>query len=102
MVSEGKDEAVAKRLIELYVENFRSLRKVTLPLGPVNVLVGPNGGGKTNVLEVFCFLADVIRTDLESALDLRSGFEEVVFWGGEKTPASIRIATQGDLDDEQY
>ncbi len=80
-----------RRLIELAVENYRSLRKVSLPLGPLNVLVGPNGAGKTNVLEVFRFLADVINTDLEPALDARGGFDEVVFQGGDRTPASIRI-----------
>ncbi|MFI0406312.1 AAA family ATPase [Actinomadura sp. 3N508] len=79
------------RLIELEVQNFRSLRKITVPLGPLNVLVGPNGAGKTNVLEVFRFLADVIRTDLEPALELRGGFDELVFWGGPKEPASFRI-----------
>lgn len=79
-------------LLELGVDNFRSLRKVQLPLGPLNVLVGPNGAGKTNVLEVFRFLADLIRTDLEPALDIRGGFEEMSFWGGERPPKSIRIA----------
>lgn len=79
------------RLIELEVQNFRSLRKITVPLGPLNVLVGPNGAGKSNVLEVFRFLADVIRTDLEPALELRGGFEELAFWGGEKAPASFQI-----------
>lgn len=79
------------RLIELEVLNFRSLRKISVPLGPLNVLVGPNGAGKTNVLEVFRFLADVIRTDLVPALDLRGGFDELVFWGGEKAPASFQI-----------
>ncbi|GAA0963059.1 AAA family ATPase [Actinocorallia libanotica] len=80
-----------KRLIELHVENFRSLKKVTLPLGPLNVLVGANGAGKTNVLKVFDFLSDVIRTDLEPALQERGGFDEVVFWGGERPPASMKI-----------
>lgn len=80
-----------KRLIELEVENFRSLRKISLPLRKLNVLIGPNEAGKTNVLEVFRFLADVIRTDLEPALDLQGGFSGVVFRGGDKQPASIRI-----------
>ncbi|GLZ14518.1 chromosome segregation protein SMC [Actinomadura sp. NBRC 104425] len=80
-----------KRILELEVENFRSLRKISLPLRPLNVLVGPNGAGKTNVLEVFRFLADVIRTDLQPALDLRGGFDDVVFRGGDKPPASIKI-----------
>ena len=80
-----------KRLLRLDVENFRSLRKVNLPLRKLNVLVGPNGAGKTNVLQVFEFLAHIIQTDLEPALDSIGGFDEVVFWGGENPPTSIRI-----------
>ncbi len=82
------------RLIELSVENFRSLRKVTIPLGPLNVMVGPNGSGKTNVLEVFRFLADVIRTDLEPALTLRGGYDSVVFRGGEKAPNFMKVGVK--------
>lgn len=73
-----------RRLLTLRVENFRSLRRVEVPLGPLNVLVGPNGSGKTNLLEVFRFLADVIRTDLQPALELRGGFDDLVFQGGEE------------------
>jgi predicted ATPase len=79
------------QLVEVEVENFRSLLKMSLPLRPLNVLVGPNGSGKTTVLEVFRFLADVIRTDLEPALQLRGGFDEVCFWGGNRVPELIRI-----------
>ncbi|MFR9725447.1 AAA family ATPase [Streptomyces sp. MS19] len=79
------------RLLELHVENFRSLRDVTIPLGPLTVLVGPNGVGKTNVLKVFEFLADIIRSDLQPALDDRGGFDEVAFWGGSKPPTTLRI-----------
>ncbi len=82
---------VDRRLLRLAVENFRSLRKVSLPLGDLNVLVGPNGAGKTNVLEVFRFLADIIRTDLEPALQSRHGFNEIVFRGGERGLAYIQI-----------
>jgi len=79
------------RLLELHVENFRSLRDVTVPLGPLTVLVGPNATGKSNFLEVFDFLADVIRTDLQPALDSRDGFGEIAFWGGPKPPATLKI-----------
>lgn len=70
------------QLLELHVENFRSLRDVTIPLGPLTILVGANGVGKSNVLKVFDLLADIIRTDLEPALETRGGFDEVAFWGG--------------------
>lgn len=80
-----------KRLVELQVENFRSLRSVRLPLGPVNVLVGPNGAGKTNVLKVFRFLADMVHTDLLPAMDRHGGFDEILFRGGESVPDHFRI-----------
>lgn len=80
---------------ELRAENFRSLRDVTLPLGPVNVLVGPNCAGKTNVLKVFDFLADIVRTDLEPALDARGGFDSLVFRGGAERPWNILIGLKG-------
>lgn len=79
------------QLLELRVENFRSLRDVTIPLGPLTVLVGPNGAGKSNVLEVFGLLADIIRTDLEPALESRGGFDEIAFWGGPKPPTTLRV-----------
>ncbi|HET8683282.1 MAG TPA: AAA family ATPase [Micromonosporaceae bacterium] len=81
---------MAKILLSLDVENFRSLRNVSLPLGRLNVLVGPNGAGKTNLLEVFRFLADVIRTDLEPALELRGGFDQLVFRGGYR-PSTVDL-----------
>ncbi|MEU3166610.1 AAA family ATPase [Streptosporangium sp. NPDC006930] len=86
---------MAGRLVELEVENFRSLREVSLPLGPVNVLVGPNGAGKTNVLRVFDFLADIVRTDLGPALEDRGGFDELVFRGGDLRPDHIQIGLKG-------
>jgi predicted ATPase len=79
------------RLLRLDVQNFRSLRRISVPLGPLTVLVGPNGVGKSNVLKVFDFLADIIRTDLEPALDAQGGFDEVAFWGGPRPPATMSI-----------
>lgn len=39
------------------VAGFRSLRRIDrLPLRPVNVLIGANGSGKSNLVEVFSFL----------------------------------------------
>ena len=80
------------QLVELDVQNFRSLRDVAIPLGRLNVLVGPNGAGKTNVLEVFRFLADVIRLDLEPALRVHGGFDQILFGGGPAPCADLGIA----------
>jgi len=38
-------------LKKLHIENFRSIVEAELTFGRVNLFIGPNGGGKSNVLE---------------------------------------------------
>ena len=39
------------RITRLDIEGLRSIDKLSLDLGPMNVLIGENGSGKTTVLE---------------------------------------------------
>jgi len=43
------------------IQNFKSLRDVTLRLQDVNLLIGPNNSGKSNVLKALEFLGDCIK-----------------------------------------
>lgn len=43
-------------LSKIHIENFKSLKNVTLELQPVNLLIGPNNSGKTNLLKALEFL----------------------------------------------
>ena len=45
----------------LSVENFLSLRKVHIELGKVNILIGPNASGKSNIAKVFRLVAKHAR-----------------------------------------
>ncbi len=78
-------------LLELSVKNYKSLRDVTVRLGPLNVLVGPNGSGKSNLLDVIQFLGDSVREDLVPALKRRQGFGRVYFRGEAKGPIHIHV-----------
>ena len=40
----------------IHVENFKSLKDCTIDFKKFNVLIGVNGAGKTNVLELFRFV----------------------------------------------
>ena len=33
------------------IENYKSIEKLIVPLGRINVFIGENGAGKTNILE---------------------------------------------------
>ena len=48
---------VEKRPIDkLTIKGFKSLQNVELELGKLNVLIGPNGGGKSNFVSYFHML----------------------------------------------
>jgi len=79
-------------LLKLSAENFLSLRKVELDLGPVNVLVGPNNAGKSNLLEVVALLGELVEDDLSRTLERRGGFDRLYFHG--QTAGPIRLGIE--------
>jgi predicted ATPase len=40
-------------IAQIHIQNFKSIPDYTLELGRINVLIGENGAGKTNILEAF-------------------------------------------------
>ena len=90
-------------ITRLRVRNFESLRDVDLTLGPLNVLVGPNMAGKSNILDVLKFLFQVFFPEANTegigyALAQRGGPSEVLWKGGEDKLISISL--EGVDDDE--
>ena len=43
----------AGQLERIKIEGFRSIRALDLELGPINILIGANGSGKSNFLSFF-------------------------------------------------
>jgi predicted ATPase len=62
----------------LKLTNFRSLgRDVDLSLGPLSVLVGRNGSGKSNILRALTFVRDAMRLGLPGAVTHSNGIDAV-------------------------
>jgi predicted ATPase len=51
---------------EIHVENFKSIEKLTLELGRINVFIGANGCGKSNILEAIAFAAAAAQNKLDN------------------------------------
>ena len=66
---------------EISVENFKSLRSFQISLDNFNVLIGINGSGKTNILELFKFANMCIDSPRIPAYPFRawSGFKNIVW-----------------------
>jgi len=54
-------------LRRLRIDNFKSLINVEFSPGPVNLLIGPNNSGKTNLCHALCFLSSSAQEPLDQA-----------------------------------
>ncbi len=68
------------------IEGFKSIRAAkNLSLAPVNVLVGSNGSGKSNFLDVFAFIQEIGTDRLRQYTVRQGGAERVLHYGSERT-----------------
>jgi predicted ATPase len=87
------------QLLGIRIGNYKSLQNVTLgqigygkgdPLPPLTCFIGPNGCGKSSLLDAFGFLSDCLKEGVEAACDKpqRGGFSN--------------LRTQGSNDSIQF
>jgi len=57
------------------IRNFRSYDYADIELGKFNIFIGANASGKSNFLQVFRFLRDIVRHGLENAISMQGGVE---------------------------
>lgn len=68
-------------LFELRLDEFKSVRQARIPIGPVTLIVGRNGSGKSNILDALAVLSALATgADLRDALD--GGREGPIVRGG--------------------
>jgi predicted ATPase len=77
-------------LATLAVENYRSLRRLTLPLGALTVVTGANGTGKSNLYRALRLLADSSRNGAVPALAREGGLPSTLWAGPETISRAVR------------
>lgn len=67
---------------ELSLKGFRSIRQLRLVLEPLNVVVGPNGCGKSNLYKAVRLLHEAACGRLSAALAEEGGIQKAMWAGG--------------------
>jgi predicted ATPase len=88
-------------LRRLKVAGYRSVRDLDLELSSVNVVVGPNGCGKTNLYRSLFLLAAGASGTLARTLGEEGGIPSVV-WAGPRRKEPVRLSVAVELEDFHY
>lgn len=61
------------RLTSIRAENFKSFGNLDIQLDKLNVLIGANASGKSNFVQLFTFLRDLVESGLDNAISIQGG-----------------------------
>lgn len=85
------------------LKNWRNFTEVDIPLREIVYLIGPNASGKSNFLDVFRFLRDIVNPKgggLQQAVRLRGGLKKVRSLAARSDPrVEFEIELRESLDD---
>ena len=65
-------------ITKLAISGYRSLRDVRLPLGPLNVVTGANGSGKSSLYRALRLLADIAQGRIIQSLAAEGGLHSTL------------------------
>lgn len=80
------------KILELKVEGFRSLRSESWAPGDLNLLIGPNASGKSNVLRVLELLSTASRGGLGKLVQQEGGMDSLL-WDGQVDQIQFKVKT---------
>jgi predicted ATPase len=75
-------------------ENYKALRKVDVDLSRLTVVVGPNGGGKTSLLEGMYLLGQLVGSGAEHVFESERYAPSAVHRAGADGPMRLGFVTQ--------
>lgn len=83
-------------LKKIYIDNYKSCVDFTVDFGPINLLMGVNGAGKTTIFDVLRLLQDFVRAD--STLEELFLANTLTRWASSSVQAfGLVIERRGDL-----
>ncbi len=88
-------------ITKLRVTGYRSIRNLRLKPKNINVIVGPNGCGKTNLYRSLFLLNAAANGELAKTLADEGGMPSVL-WAGPRSARPVRMTIRVTVDDFSY
>src|SRR5579872_6289581 len=82
------------------IAGYRSLREVRLRLGPLNIVTGANGVGKSSLYRAIRLLADIAQGRIIQSLAAEGGLHSTLWAGPEQFSRAMkqsRLSVQGTV-----
>ena len=73
-------------LRRVVIKGFRSIREIDLALRPLNVLIGANGAGKSNIVSFFKMLNEMMAGRLQTYISTTGRAQSLLHFGPKVTP----------------
>lgn len=89
----------SKNLKRIRVEGFKSIKQLDLLMGDINILIGANGAGKTNLISLFAFLGHLSQGKLQQYVKTEGGAESFFHFGTRNTE---RIKLDLEIGNNSY
>lgn len=80
------------KILKLEIEGFRSFKSQTWTPGDLNVLIGPNGGGKSNLLRALELLKHAAAGGMRRYVQREGGLQSLV-WDGQSRQIRLLLET---------
>ena len=87
-------------LRSMSAENYRSLRAIRMDLGRVNLFVGENGAGKSNLYRSLQLVQAAVRGSFAHEIAAEGGMASALWTGKRRPNEPVRIRLETELLDE--
>lgn len=86
---------------KLHVRNFKSIEEADILFAPLSMIVGANASGKSNIINVFRFIGNIVNDGVDNAVALQGGMPNLANANMSKgTPVDIHFIL--DLSSEGW
>lgn len=74
------------KISSLKLNNYKSIREMNLSFKDINILIGANGAGKSNLISFFSLLNRIIDKNLQSTIARSGGADNLLYFGRKISP----------------